>query len=67
LAGSVYRDLGRAGPPARQAIIRSVIKVGESITAPAATVIVAVLTLLFTTRPFDSDMGHPVRDRHRRH
>ena len=59
LDGSVARDLARARPPARQAITRSVTKVGESITASAATVIVAVLTLLFATFPFYSDMAIP--------
>jgi putative drug exporter of the RND superfamily len=59
LAGSVYGDLAHARAPARQAITRSVTKVGESITASAATVIVAVLTLLFATFPFYSDMAIP--------
>jgi RND superfamily putative drug exporter len=59
LAGSVVGDLAHARPPARQAITRSVTKVGESISASAATVIVAVLTLLFATFPFYSDMAIP--------
>jgi putative drug exporter of the RND superfamily len=59
LAGSVAGDLAHARPPARTAITRSVTKVGESISASAATVIVAVLTLLFATFPFYSDMAIP--------
>src|SRR5262249_52310691 len=59
LAGSVYGDLAHARAPARQAITRSVTRVGESITASAATVIVAVLTLLFATFPFYSNMAIP--------
>ena len=59
LAGSVYKDLAHARPPAQQAITRSVTKVGESITASAATVIVAVLTLLLASFPFYADMAIP--------
>jgi RND superfamily putative drug exporter len=59
LGGSVAGDLAHARAPARQAITRSVTKVGESITASAATVIVAVLTLLFATFPFYADMAIP--------
>jgi len=59
LGGSVAGDLAHARIPARGAIIRSVTRVGESITASAATVIVAVLTLLFATFSFYSDMAIP--------
>jgi RND superfamily putative drug exporter len=59
LGGSVYGDLMHARPPARQAITRSVTKVGESISASAATVIVAVLTLLLASFPFYSNMAIP--------
>jgi RND superfamily putative drug exporter len=48
-----------ASPEARQAIIRSVTKVGESITFSAATVIAAVLTLLLASFSFYSDLGIP--------
>jgi putative drug exporter of the RND superfamily len=59
LGGSVYSDLAHARTPARQAITRSVTRVGESITASAATVIVAVLTLLLASFPFYSNMAVP--------
>ncbi|MEP7024996.1 MAG: MMPL family transporter, partial [Actinomycetota bacterium] len=45
--------------PARDAIVRSVTKVGESITFSAATVIAAVLTLLLASFSFYSDLGIP--------
>jgi RND superfamily putative drug exporter len=54
--GSMLGDLIHARRPAADAIVRSVTRVGESITFSAATVIAAVL------RP-----RRPVRDRHRRH
>jgi len=59
LTGSVLGDLRHARPPARHAITRSVTKVGESITASAATVIVAMLTLLLASFPFYADMAVP--------
>ncbi len=59
LAGSVAGDLLHARPSARQAITRSVTKVGESITASAVTVIVAVLTLLLASFPLYADMAIP--------
>ncbi|HEX6930836.1 MAG TPA: MMPL family transporter [Streptosporangiaceae bacterium] len=56
---SVRADLRRPREPARQAVIVSVTKVGESITFSAATVIAAVLTLLLASFPFYSDLGVP--------
>ena len=46
-------------PPAREAIVHSVTRVGESITFSAATVIAAVLTLLLASFSFYSDLGIP--------
>jgi len=57
--GSMLRDLARARTPAAEAIIRSVTRVGESITFSAATVIAAVLTLLLASFTFYSDLGVP--------
>jgi putative drug exporter of the RND superfamily len=61
--GQLLRALGRdfvhARPPAREAIVKSVTRVGESITFSAATVIAAVLTLLLATFPFYSNLGIP--------
>ena len=57
--GSMLGDLTHARRPAGDAIIRSVTKVGESITFSAATVIAAVLTLLLATFSFYSDLGVP--------
>jgi RND superfamily putative drug exporter len=59
LAGSLAGDLLHARPPAREAIVRSVTKVGESITFSAATVIAAVLTLLLASFSFYSGLGAP--------
>jgi len=59
LGGSLLGDLLHPRPPARQAIVRSVTKVGESITFSAATVIAAVLTLLLASFSFYSDLGIP--------
>jgi RND superfamily putative drug exporter len=56
---SVWDDLRRPREPARQAIITSITKVGESITFSAATVIAAVLTLLLASFPFYADLGVP--------
>ena len=55
----MLRDLIHARQPARNAIVRSVTRVGESITFSAATVIAAVLTLLLASFPFYSDLGVP--------
>jgi RND superfamily putative drug exporter len=52
-------DLVRARPPARDALVESVTRVGESITFSAATVIAAVLTLLAASFPFYSNLGIP--------
>jgi putative drug exporter of the RND superfamily len=59
LGSSLLADLIHPRPPARSAIVRSVTKVGESITFSAATVIAAVLTLLFATFSFYSDLAIP--------
>jgi RND superfamily putative drug exporter len=59
VAGSLLGDLIHPRPEAREAIIRSVTKVGESITFSAATVIAAVLTLLLASFPFYSNLGVP--------
>ncbi len=59
LGGSMLRDLVSSRPPAKQALVRSLTKVGESITFSAATVIAAVLTLLFASFPFYSNLGIP--------
>jgi RND superfamily putative drug exporter len=56
---SVWADLRQPREPARQAIITSITKVGESITFSAATVIAAVLTLLLASFPFYADLGVP--------
>ncbi len=56
---SVWSDLRRPRQPARQAIITSITKVGESITFSAATVIAAVITLLLASFPFYADLGVP--------
>ena len=57
--GSVLGDLIHPRPEARDAIVRSVTRVGESITFSAATVIAAVLTLLLASFPFYSNLGVP--------
>ena len=59
LAGSLAGDLIHTRPPAREAIIRSVTKVGESIAFSAATVIAAVLTLLLASFSFYSGLAAP--------
>ncbi len=59
LASSVARDLLQPRPPARQAIVESVTRVGESISASAATVIAAMLTLLLASFSFYSDLAWP--------
>ena len=57
--GSMLGDLIHARRPATDAIVRSVTRVGESITFSAATVIAAVLTLLLASFSFYSDLGVP--------
>src|ERR1035441_9652671 len=59
LGGSVLRDLASSRPPARDAIVKSITRVGESITFSAATVVAAVLTLLVASFPFYSNLGVP--------
>src|SRR5271169_2653892 len=57
--GSMLGDLIHARRPATDAIVRSVTRVGESITFSAATVIAAVLTLLLASFTFYSDLAVP--------
>jgi len=52
-------DLVHPRQPAREAIVHSVTRVGESITFSAGTVIAAVLTLLLASFPFYSNLGIP--------
>jgi len=59
LAGSLLGDFLHPRDPAAYAIIRSVTRVGESITFSAATVVAAMLTLLLATFSFYSDLGIP--------
>ncbi len=56
---SILADLAHPRPPARAAIVRAVTRVGESISASAATVIAAVLTLLLASFSFYSDLAWP--------
>jgi RND superfamily putative drug exporter len=56
---SLAADLIHPRPPARAAIVYSVTRVGESISASAATVIAAVLTLLLASFSFYSDLAWP--------
>jgi RND superfamily putative drug exporter len=59
LGGSLFGDLAHPRPAARNAILTSVTKVGESITFSGATVIAAVLTLLLASFSFYSNLGIP--------
>ncbi|HEY2305346.1 MAG TPA: MMPL family transporter [Streptosporangiaceae bacterium] len=59
LGGSLLGDFLHARAPAREAIVGSVTKVGESITFSAATVIAAMLTLLLASFSFYADLGGP--------
>ena len=59
LGRSLLADLAHPRPPARDAIVKSVTRVGESISASAATVIAAVLTLLLASFSFYSDLAWP--------
>ena len=69
-AGVVRHRLADLAAPAPggagRRIVRSVTRVGESITFSAATVIAAVLTLLLASFSVLLRPGHPVRDRDRR-
>jgi len=56
---SVLADLAHPREPARDAIVTSVTRVGESISASAATVIAACLTLLLASFSFYSDLAWP--------
>jgi putative drug exporter of the RND superfamily len=58
-ARSTFADLVHPRPAARDAIVYSVTRVGESISASAATVIAAVLTLLLASFSFYSDLAWP--------
>jgi RND superfamily putative drug exporter len=59
LGGSLLGDFLHPRGPARDAIVGSVTKVGESITFSAATVIAAMLTLLLASFSFYSNLGIP--------
>ncbi|HTW19283.1 MAG TPA: MMPL family transporter [Mycobacteriales bacterium] len=54
------REETRAGLPPREAIVRSVERVGESITFSAGTVIAALLSLLAATFGIYSSLGAPL-------
>ncbi len=54
------REELRRGLPRRDAIVRALTRVGESITFSAATVIAALVTLLAATFPFYSQLGIPL-------
>ena len=56
---SMLADLAHPRPAARQAIVHSLTRVGESISASALTVIAAVLTLLLASFSFYSDLAWP--------
>jgi putative drug exporter of the RND superfamily len=58
-ARSMLADVARPRPAAAAAIIEAVTRVGESISASAATVIAAVLTLLLASFSFYSDLAWP--------
>jgi putative drug exporter of the RND superfamily len=59
VAGSIVADLLHPRPAAKDAIVTSVTRVGESISASAATVIAAMLTLLLASFSFYSDLAWP--------
>jgi RND superfamily putative drug exporter len=59
LGRSVTRDLATSREPARDALVESVTRVGESIAASAGTVVIAMLTLLLASFPFYRDLGLP--------
>src|SRR5215472_8147778 len=58
-AASILADYAHPRPAARDAIVRAVTRVGESISASALTVIAAVLTLLLASFSFYSDLASP--------
>ena len=55
-----FREELRAGSPPRVAVVRALTRVGESITASAGTVILALLTLLFASFGIYHDLGVPL-------
>jgi len=55
-----FREELRAGTEPREAVVRAVTRVGESITASAGTVIVALLTLLLAGFGLYHDLGLPL-------
>ena len=59
LRRSALADVAHPRPEAREAIVRAVTRVGESISASALTVIAAVLTLLLASFSFYSDLAWP--------
>ena len=54
------REEIRAGMEPREAIVKALSRVGESITFSAATVIAALLSLTFATFQIYSDLGEPL-------
>ncbi|HET9657004.1 MAG TPA: MMPL family transporter [Kineosporiaceae bacterium] len=58
-ARSVLADLLRPRQSARSAVVEAVARVGESISASAGTVILAMLTLVLASFPFYADLGLP--------
>jgi RND superfamily putative drug exporter len=55
-----FREELRAGTEPRAAVVRALTRVGESITASAGTVILALLTLLFAGFGLYHDLGVPL-------
>jgi RND superfamily putative drug exporter len=55
-----FREELRAGTEPRAAVVRALTRVGESITASAGTVILALLTLLFASFGLYHDLGVPL-------
>ncbi len=55
-----FREELRAGSQPRVAVVRALTRVGESITASAGTVILALLTLLFASFGIYHDLGVPL-------
>lgn len=54
------REELRGGLSPKDAVVKSVARVGEAVSFSAATVIVALLTLLAATFPFYSNLGAPL-------
>lgn len=54
------RENLRLGQPSKEAVVNALMKVGESITFSAFTVIAALLSLLFATFQIYSDLGIPL-------